>query len=472
MQPNCLTSNSPFLNSSHPFIPYGRQHITDDCVEAVIEVLRSDFLTSGPQVEAFEREFAEFIGAKHAVAVCNATAALHLAMRVLGIGTGDRVITSPITFVASGNAAAYEGGIPDFCDVDRFSANVEPSSLESSWLPDTKAVVAVDYGGVPCNMPEIARIARAHGAYVIEDACHGVGGTFTMDDKKWNLGAHPWADITTFSFHPVKTITTGEGGMLVTDNEEWAAKARLLRSHGITRNTSDFTGLTDAPSSPSYILSTEAAESAQCSTRRQHALLSEQGPWYYEMQELGYNYRITELQCALGRSQLKHLPEFIARRQKIASRYNQAFKTHEWIRPPDLDSTSLPDTHHLLPVTPTDSKALDARRLPLDSNFSYHLPDLSLHLYTLQLDFPRLGKTRTEVMQELKEQGIGTQVLYIPVYLQPWYRRTYGYSQGKCPNAETFYSRSLSLPLYPAMSDADVEKVIAAIIRVCLAMPQ
>ena len=444
-------------------IPYGRQSISEDDIEAVVRSLRSDFLTCGPEVEAFEKEFAAFVGAKHAVAVCNATAALHLAMQVLGIGKGDRVVTSPNTFVASANAAAYVGATPDFSDIDPKSYNLDPVVLEQNWKPDIKAIVAVDYAGQPCNMPEIARIARSHGAYVIEDACHGTGGGFQADGRKWKLGGHPWADITTFSFHPVKTLTTGEGGILLTENDEWAAKARLLRTHGITRNPFEFIGLSDSPSSPSSAISpSQSAIDAQPSAIRDQSSLAERGPWYYEMQELGYNYRITDLQCALGRSQLKRLPEFITRRQEIASCYNQAFANIDWLKTPALSSSS-PATRYPLPVASAASNTLDPRLSTLDSSFSYQLSDISLHLYTVQIDFPRLGKTRTEVMQELREQGVGTQVLYIPVYLQPWYRRAFGYAPGKCPNAEEFYSRALSLPLYPAMSDADVEKVIQAV---------
>ena len=430
-------------------IPYGRQSISEDDIAAVVRSLRSDFLTCGPEVEAFEKEFAAFVGAKHAVTVCNATAALHLAMQVLDIGKGDRVVTSPNTFVASANAAAYVGATPDFLDIDPKSYNLDPVVLEQDWKSDTKAVVAVDYAGQPCNMPEIARIARSHGAYVIEDACHGTGGGFQADGRKWKLGGHPWADITTFSFHPVKTLTTGEGGILLTENDEWAAKARLLRTHGITRNPFEFIGLSDSPSSPSSAISpSQSAIDAEPSVIRDQSSLAEQGPWYYEMQKLGYNYRITDLQCALGRSQLKRLPEFITRRQQIVAHYNEALANLDWLQPPALSSSS-PATRHQPPATGYD--------------FSYQLSDISLHLFTVQIDFPRLGKTRTEVMQELREQGVGTQVLYIPVYLQPWYRRTYGYASGKCPNAEHFYARALSLPLYPTMNDVDVQKVVASV---------
>ena len=442
-------------------IPYGRQSISDDDIEAVVRSLRSDFLTCGPEVEAFEKEFAAFVGAKHAVAVCNATAALHLAMQVLGIGKGDRVVTSPNTFVASANAAAYIGATPDFSDIDPKSYNLDPVLLEQNWKPDTKAVVAVDYAGQPCDMPEIARIARSRGAYVIEDACHGTGGGFEVDGRKWKLGGHPWADITTFSFHPVKTLTTGEGGILLTENDEWAAKARLLRTHGITRNHDEFTGLDDSEHSDFRFQ--YSAKPNPPSAIPDQSSLAERGPWYYEMQDLGYNYRITDLQSALGRSQLKRLPEFIARRQQIALRYNQAFSTLDWLQTPALGRASSPATRYPLPVASAASNTLDPRFSTLDSSFSYQLSDLSLHLYTLQIDFPRLGKTRTKVMQEVRDQGVGTQVLYIPVYLQPWYRRTYGYAPGKCPNAEHFYAHALSLPLFPAMSDADVEKVVASV---------
>jgi dTDP-4-amino-4,6-dideoxygalactose transaminase len=430
-------------------IHYGKQSVSEDDIAAVVRALRSDFLTCGPEVAAFEREFAAFVGAKHAVAVCNATEALHLAMRVLAIGPGDRVLTSPITFVASANAAAYVGAFPDFCDIHTGTRNIDPSALEANWQNDTRAVVAVDYGGIPCEMPEIARIARGRGAFVIEDACHGTGGGFLAEGRPWKLGGHPWADITTFSFHPVKTLTTGEGGILLTENDEWAAKARLLRTHGITRNPEEFAGLLDPLSSNSDLLS---------------SVLAERGPWYYEMQELGYNYRITDLQCALGRSQLQRLPEFIARRQEIAFRYNQAFSTLDWLTTPKFTSVPPLITNHSLPATSSSSEVR-----PPPSAISYQLSDLSLHLYTVEIDFDKIGKSRSQVMQELRDKGVGSQVLYIPVYLQPWYRRTYGYAPGKCPNAEKFYARALSLPLFPAMTDADVETVIDAVSKLSVA---
>ncbi len=428
------------------FLPYGRQLIDDDDIVAVTRVLRSGFLTCGPEIEAFESEFAAFIGAKNAVAVANATDALHLAMRVADIGPGDRVITSPNTFLASANCAAFVGATPDFCDIEPVSHNLDPIELESSWKPDTKAVVAVDYAGQPANMPEIARVARSYNAVVIEDACHGTGGGFHYNGRGWKLGNHPWADITTFSFHPVKTLTTAEGGMLVTDNDEYARRARLLRAHGMERDPSRFMGFgSDDPA------------------------FTERGPWVYEMQELGYNHRITDLQCALGRSQLKKLDQFIKRRLEIVACYNEAFADLPWLTIPKLapwlkgqggisTETRAEEALDSVPVPSTCSAIVShSSSLPSASH------RISWHLYTAQIDFPAISKTRSEVMAELRAKGIGTQVLYIPVHLQPWYRKTFGYSMGKCPVAESYYRSALSLPLYPAMSDHDVDTVIKAL---------
>jgi perosamine synthetase len=391
-------------------LPYGRQSISEDDIAAVAAALRSDLLTQGPLIEEFERRFAERVGAKYAVAVNNATAALHLAMCVANISKGDRVVTSPITFLASANAAAYVGATPDFSDIDPVSYTLDPVVLEQNWKSDTRAVVAVDYAGQATNLPEIARIARARGAIVISDACHGAGGAFHTKDQPGELrklGGNPWADITTFSFHPVKTMTTGEGGMLVTDRRDWADRARLLRSHGIVRDPAHFTS-------------------------NDTEFLIEKGPWFYEMQELGYNYRLTDIQCALGLSQLKRLDSFISRRREIVAAYNNAFAGLAHLIRPGL-------------------------RNPADASTT------SWHLYTVQIDFEAIGTTRTQVMRALRELGVGTQVLYVPVHLQPWYRKTFGYAPGKCPVAEKFYGRALSLPLYPAMSDADVSTVVAAV---------
>lgn len=303
------------------------------------------------------------------------------------------------------------GATPDFFDIDPISYTLDPVALEANWSDDIRAVVAVDYAGQACDLPEIARIAHARGAIVISDACHGVGGGFHAQGhpgKRWTLGGNPWADITTFSFHPVKTMTTGEGGMLVTDRKDWADHARILRSHGIVRDTAHFTS-TD-----------------------EHDPLAEKGLWFYERQELGYNYRLTDIQCALGISQLKRLNQFIARRREIVAAYNHAFTGMPHLTRPGL-------------------------RDPADVSTT------SWHLYTVQIDFAALGKMRTYVMKSLRGMGVDSQVLYVPVYLQPWYRQTFGYAPGKYPVAEQFYARALSLPLYPSMSDADVASVIAAV---------
>ncbi|MDB0056002.1 UDP-4-amino-4,6-dideoxy-N-acetyl-beta-L-altrosamine transaminase [Akkermansiaceae bacterium] len=391
------------------FIPYGKQSIDQDDIDAVCAALQSDFLTCGPQIEAFEKAFAQFVGAKHAVVVANATAALHLAMLVAEIGKGDRVITSPNTFLSSANCAAFVGATPDFCDIDSETYTLCPKALEAMWTDDIKAVIAVAYAGQSADMPAIAKLAHERGAIVIEDACHGTGGGFQIDGTSYQQGGHPWADITTFSFHPVKTLTTGEGGILLTESDDYAAQARLLRAHGMTREQEDLQGLgSETPA------------------------LAEKGPWYYEMQQLGYNFRITDLQCALGISQLKKLPTFIARRRQIVARYNSILSELPWLQTPRL-------------LRPEDES------------------EISWHLYTTQIDFPALGKTRSEVMAELRENSVGSQVLYIPVYLQPFYRETYSYSEGKCPKAEAYYAQALSLPLYPSMSDDDVDHVIQVI---------
>lgn len=385
------------------FVPYGRQAISEDDISSVIQVLKSDFLTCGPEIEKFEEAFAETVGAKYAIAVSNGTAALHLAMVVAGVTSGDRVLTSPNTFLSSANAAIYVGATPDFADIDPGTGNLTAESLDAGWQSDVRAVVAVAYAGQAPDMPSIHQFAKSRGAVVIEDACHGTGGGFHYNSNAYKLGGHPFADLSVFSFHPVKTMTAGEGGMLTTDNEELAKRAVLLRNHGMVRDSDSFTG-----ELPDY------------------------GPWTYEMQELGYNYRMTDIQAALGRSQLQKLSAFIQRRQEIVAQYNDAFRGLSFLSTPSVRN---PDDQDLI----------------------------SWHLYSPQWDFDHLGKTRTEVMLELRQKGIGTQVLYIPVHLQPYYQKKYGYGPGKCPNAEKTYQKTLSIPLYPSMDDAQVQQVIHAI---------
>lgn len=409
-------------------IPYGKQSIDNSDIDAVANVLRSKWLTTGPMVAEFEQAFADRLGAKHAVAVCNGTAVLHLAMLVTGICPGDRVVTSANTFLASANCAAFVGATPDFCDIDPVSYNLCPRTLGEQWKVDTKAVVAVDYAGQTAAMPAIAAVARSHGAVVIEDACHAIGGRFEHRGATWSVGAHPWADVTTFSFHAVKSMTTGEGGMLVTDNDQYAQSARRLRTHGIVRSQESFVGLADDPQPDT--------RSRGEPDQRGESDLSERGPWYYEMQELGFNYRITDFQSARGMSQLSRLDDLLIRRRKLVAQYNEAFKSLKAIQIPAL-------------------------RNPADRELT------SWHLYTLQIDFEQLGISRTALMNQLRDRGIGSQVLYIPVHLQPWYRRNYGYMPGKCPVAEQFYLNALSLPLYPDLGDEEQASVTDAIISLC-----
>ena len=378
-------------------IPYGKQSINDADIRAVVDVLRSDWLTCGPAVERFEAALAEYCGAKHVIAVSNGTAALHIAMLAAGIRAGDRVLTSPNTFLASANCAEYVGASVDFADIEADTRNLDPRKLEAAWTPDTRAVVAVDFAGQPCDLPAIARIARAHGACVVEDAAHSLGSRFTHAGTEYCVGSHPWADLTTFSFHPVKTITTGEGGAIATQDDELAARCRRFRSHGMQKN-------------------------------RPHE------PWHYEMPEPGYNYRITDLQCALGAAQLGRIEDFIRRRQEIVDQYNRAFRVLGGVKTPA--------------VRPGNTR-------------------VSWHLYVVEFDFARLGLSRAEVMARLAKKGVGTQVHYIPVHTQPYYARKYGYAEGKCPVAETYYRSCLSLPLYPAMSDSDVQQVISVVASIC-----
>ena len=368
-------------------------------IAAVVQALQSEFLTTGPCVEAFENALASYCGATHAVAVANGTAALHVAILAAGIKPADRLLTSANTFLASANCAEFVGATADFADIDAHTYNVTADTLHAAWKNDVRAIVPVDFAGQPCNMPAIAELARLRGALIIEDASHAIGCA---------VGGHPWADMTTFSFHPVKTITTGEGGAILTNDDKLADRCRLFRSHGMIKDSSQFVGLGSQPSTL-------------------NPQLAETGHWYYEMQELGFNYRITDFQCALGISQLKKLNRFVARRAEIVAQYNSAF----------AGLTSV-----ICPLTSVRT---------------------AWHLYVLQIDFSAVGKTRTQVMTELRQRGVGTQVHYIPVHLQPYYRNKYGYASGKCPVAEAYYQRCLSLPLYPTMTNVDMERVIQAV---------
>lgn len=405
--PSTLSPDSSGLRShpsALPSIPYGRQHIDAADIQAVTEVLQGDWLTGGPNVAEFERALADYCGAKHVIAVSNGTTALHLAMLAARVGEGHQVVTSPNTFLASANCAEYVGASTWFSDIDPVSYNLDPMLLEKNWKEGTKAVIAVDFAGQPCNMPEIARVARARGAVVVEDAAHAIGSRFKVGGKEYAVGGHPWADMTTFSFHPVKTMTCGEGGAIATNNDELAARCRSLRSHGMVKGRPD-------------------------------------EPWYYEMPELGFNYRITDIQCALGLSQLRKLDSFVERRQQITDLYNDAFLELDWLVCPQ----------------PVLSGGFAPSRV-------------AWHLYVVQIDFKAIGKSRTQVMVELREAGVGTQVHYIPVHTQPYYAEKYGYDPGDCPDAESYYKACLSLPLYPAMTDEDVEQVIATVYQLAKGM--
>ncbi|MBU0677863.1 MAG: UDP-4-amino-4,6-dideoxy-N-acetyl-beta-L-altrosamine transaminase [Verrucomicrobia bacterium] len=396
---------------SSSFVPYGKQSIDQSDIDAVIDVLQSDFLTCGPAVEQFERALADYCAACHAVAVSNGTAALHVAMLAAGIGPGDRVLTSANTFLASANCAEFVGATADFADIDPETLCVSLETLKAAWKDDVKAVVAVDFAGYPCVTKEMADWIHEQGAIVIEDACHAIGGS--LDDQK--VGGFPWVDMTIFSFHPVKTMTTGEGGAIMTNDQALADCCRLFRNHGMVRKTEDGARKADPVAELSSVLGHPPS-----------------APWLYAMTELGFNYRITDIQCALGMSQLKKLDRFVTRRQEVVDQYNDAFG--------HLSSVLCPPS-----VVPPGTPAW--------------------HLYVLQIDFDAIGKTRTGMMAELRERGVGTQVHYIPVHLQPYYREKHGYAPGKCPAAEACYQRCLSLPLYPAMTDDDVRCVVDAVMK-------
>lgn len=374
-------------------LPYGRQWLDDDDIAAVIEVLRSEWLTTGPKVNEFERVFADFAGAREAVGVSSGTAALHAAMYAIGIKPGDEVIVPAMTFAASANCVVFQGGIPVFTDVDPDTLLLDPAQVEARITPRTKAIIAVDYAGQPCDYDALRAIADRYGLVLVADACHALGGSY----KGHPVGC--LADLSVFSFHPVKHITTGEGGMVTTDDSEMARRVRVFRNHGITTD---------------------------------HRQREQQGSWFYEMLDLGYNYRLTDIQCALGLSQLRKLPGWVARRQEIARRYDTAFAEMPVIKPLGIRA----DVSH------------------------------AYHLYVIRLDLTQLRVTRTEVFKALRAEGIGVNVHYIPVHLHPFYRQRFATGPGLCPVAEAAYEQILSLPIFPRMSDDDVDDVIKAVNKV------
>ena len=374
-------------------IPYGRQQVTDADIAAVTEVLRSDYLTTGPRIAAFELAFAAFIGSTHAVAVANGTAALHLSVLALGIKPGQKVISCPLTFAASTNCVLYAGGEVDLVDIDPetllMDLNLVEEKLASAPEGTYAGIVAVDFAGYPIRMDKLRKIADKYGCWILEDSCHAPGGYFIDEDgKKQYCGNGAYADLAIFSFHPVKHIATGEGGMITTRNEALAKKLEMLRTHGITRD--------------------------------RNLLNEDHGGWYYEMQELGFNYRLSDIHAALGLSQLKRIDSYIEKRRELASVYtNQLTNNHIQISP----------------------------------NIDGH----GWHLYVIQAD------QRKELYDYLRGKYIYPQIHYIPVHYQPYYQKR-GWKKGDFPHTEAYYERCLSIPLYPGMTEAQQQYVIAQIL--------
>ncbi len=381
-------------------IPYGRQDITQADIDAVVDVLESDFLTQGPMVPRFEAAVAGYCGAQHALATNSATSALHIACLALGLGPGDRVWTSPITFVASANCALYCGAQVDFIDIDPRTYNMSPEALaqkleeaeRAGRLP--KVVIPVHFSGQACDMQAIHDLGQRYGFKIIEDASHAIGGKYRDEP----IGNCRYSDITVFSFHPVKIITTAEGGMALTNDPQLSGRMSLLRSHGITRDPAQMTHAPD-------------------------------GPWYYQQIDLGFNYRMTELQAALGVSQMERLDDYVSRRHALARRYVE----------------QLADQPLTLPWQHPDSYS-------------------GLHLYVIRLKLDQIGRTHREVFEALRGQGIGVNLHYIPVHTQPYYQRM-GFRPGDFPEAERYYAEAISLPMYPTMTTGQQDEVIAALAK-------
>jgi perosamine synthetase len=378
------------------FLPYGKQSIDQDDVDAVVNALTSDYLTQGPTVGQFEDAFKETVGAKFAIAVSNGTAALHLSLLALGIGPGDEVITTPNSFLATANAILYVGATPVFVDIEMCQFGIDTTKIEAAITKNTKAIIPVHFAGFPVNLDQIQQIAKKHHLKVVEDSCHALGASY----KESLIGSCKYSDCSTFSFHPVKHIATGEGGMITTNSSDVYQKLLMSRTHGVTKDS--------------------------------NLLTQNPGPWYYEMQTLGFNYRMTDIQAALGCSQLKKLNGFVTRRREIAKQYDLAFSGSDLIKP------IKEQVHH----------------------------SCSYHLYVVQIDFERVGKTRSDVMHQLKEKGVGTQVHYIPIVDQPYYKEHVKVN-GNFDHCRTYYKQALSLPMFPLMDDGDVETAINVIKEIC-----
>jgi perosamine synthetase len=374
-------------------LPYGRHEIDDDDIRAVSEALRSGWVTTGPGVAAFETAVAEIVGARHAVAYSSGTAALHGAAFAAGLGPGDEAITTPLTFCATANCVLYQGATPVFADVSADTLNLDPERLAERFTPRTKAVLAVDFTGHPADLDPIADLAERNGAMLIEDACHALGARY----RGRPVGAI--SRLTVFSFHPVKHVTTGEGGMVTTDDARLADRLRLFRNHGLDSDAN----------------------------QRQA-----RGQWRYDMVALGYNYRLSDPNCALGRSQLEKLPANLARRREIATSYTAAFATVRGVRPPAVR----PDV------------------------------DPAWHLYVIRLEGEALRGRRDDVLTALKAENIGANVHYVPVHTLRYYRERFGYRGGEYPVAESAFEGLVTLPLFPGMTDEDVSDVVTAVAKV------
>ncbi|MBP9096020.1 MAG: UDP-4-amino-4,6-dideoxy-N-acetyl-beta-L-altrosamine transaminase [Ignavibacteria bacterium] len=391
-------------------IPYGKQNITAEDIKAVTDVLQSDFLTQGPRIEEFEKAFAEYIGCKYAVAVANGTAALHLCALALNVKEGDKVITTPITFAASANCVRYCGGEIIFADIDPESYLIDTDNvkkiLEREPKGSVKGIIPVDFAGRPVNLEEIKKLADEYGLWIIEDACHAPGGYFT-DSKgvQQKCGNGNFAELAIFSFHPVKHIACGEGGMITTNNAELYKKLLVLRTHGITRDKSVFTN----------------SKETACGFLNNEESAADYPGWYMEMQELGYNYRLTDFQAALGTSQLKRADEGLARRRDIASNYYDAFKNSEFIK----GQSGVVEGH-------------------------------GYHLYVIEV------KNRLGLYNYLREKNIFAQIHYIPAHMMPYYQK-FGWKPGDMPDAENYYSMCLSLPMYPTLTNEEQEYVVKCI---------
>ena len=381
-------------------IPYGLHKLDDSDIQAVVDILKNDTITQGQTVEDFGQALADYAGAKYGVAVSNGTAALHLSVAALGIGPGDEVITTPMTFCATANAALYQGAEVKFVDIDENTLNLDPSLIEEKITEHTRAIMPVDFRGHPANLPEIKKIAEKYNLKIIEDGAHSLGSTYTYNGGEYSCGDGVHADLCTYSFHPVKHITTGEGGAILTNDPDLYRKIFLLRKHGIDRREEMF------------------SEKERI------------GPWIYDMEALGFNYRITDFQAALGISQLKKIDQTKARRFEIVNYYNEQFS--------DIEELILPYENE-----------------NVDSNF---------HLYILQVK-ENSRFDRYDLFTHLQSLNYAPMVHYIPVHLLGYYRKRYGYKRGDFPVSENFYDRTISIPLYPSLTDAEVEKVVTDITK-------